>query len=431
MKILVLGAYGLLGLPIAQALAARGHTVVGLGRSVSFGKRVAPKLEWIGADIARLTTPEQWVALLSGVDAVVNAAGALQSGAKDRLEALHVDAISALVRACEERGVRRFVQISAPGAAHDATTSFMRTKARGDDAVRASALEWVVFKPGLVISPYAYGGTALLRSLAAFPLAQPLVLAQQRMQTVALDDVVDAVVRAVEGGTPSRCDYDLVEEAPHTLREIVARWRAHLGFGPARLTLSLPLWFGFPIAWLADVGGWLGWRSPLRTTALRVLEGDVLGDPAPWRAVRGAPLASLEEALARTPSSLQERVFARAQLVLPILLMSAVAFWMLSGAIGLIERQSAAVLLAPVLPPDQARWAVLFWSVVDLAIGGGMLFRRTTVFANIAAIVVCLLYALGATLLTPVLWSDPLGPLVKIVPVACLSLALLALLQER
>jgi hypothetical protein len=40
-------------------------------------------------------------------------------------------------------------------------------------------------------------------------------------------------------------------------------------------------------------------------------------------------------------------------------------------------------------------------------------------------------YLLGGTLLTPALWLDPLGPLVKSIPAAVLALTALAVLEDR
>ncbi|WP_454623373.1 hypothetical protein [Brucella anthropi] len=33
---------------------------------------------------------------------------------------------------------------------------------------------------------------------------------------------------------------------------------------------------------VADLLGWLGWRSPMRSTALQALAGGIQGDPSAW-----------------------------------------------------------------------------------------------------------------------------------------------------
>ncbi|KAF0182277.1 MAG: SDR family oxidoreductase [Hyphomonadaceae bacterium] len=432
MRVLVLGGYGLIGLEIVRRLRADGLDVTGLGRSAAKGRRAAPDVDWIGADIATLTTPESWRAHLAGIDAVVNASGALQDGLRDNLAAVQDEAIRALIGACAEYGVHRFVQISAPGADAAGETAFMRTKGVADDALKASALRWTIFKPGLVISANAYGGTQLLRMLAAFPVVQPLVLGDARIQTVAADDVADAVSFALmhEQTTVHRT-FDLVERGSHRLRDVVAAFRAWLGIVAAKRRLELPAAFGFAIAHLADLAGWLGWRSPLRTTALRVLARDVAGDASTWEAVRGRALKSLDETLRALPATLQERVSARAGLVFPALVMTLSAFWLASSLIGLWQTDAAARVLGGAVTPAMAMTLVFVGSALDLCIGAGLLVRRFTRAAARASIVVSLGYLASGTWLTPHLWADPLGPFVKIFPAMALALAVAALAEER
>ncbi len=431
MRVLVLGGYGQIGASLVRALAGAGCEVVGLARSARLGARLVPQARWIGADIAALTAPAQWRDHLHGVDVVVNASGALQDGAKDNLAHVQRDAICALIGACEEAGVRRFVQISAPGASPDARLAFLRTKGEADARLRASGLAWIIFKPGLVIGPNAYGGTALVRMLAAVPFVQPLVFGAAPVQTVALSDVADAVRRAVTGDAPVRAEFDLVEEAPHSLGEIIALVRAWIGFPAARIHVNAPTWLGYAIARVADLAGWLGWRSPLRTTSLRAIEAGVIGDAAPWRGVTGARLMALEETLAALPSVMQERVFARAQLVFPLLVITLAGFWIASGIIGVARLDAAAGVLPAHVPTQNARALVLAGAGMDVAIGAGLIVRGWTRAAAWAGVGVSLIYLCAASALAPHLWLDPLGPLVKVFPAMALGVAVAGLAERR
>lgn len=431
MRVLVLGAYGLIGSDVVRRLRADGLTVVGFGRSSAKGKRLASNIDWVGADLATLTKPEHWTPYLRGVDAVVNASGALQDGAIDRLEASQHEAIVALVNACAKAGVRRYIQISAPGAAPDAHTAFMHTKGKADAALRANSLEWTILKPGLVISAYAYGGTALLRTLAAFPVVQPLMLPDARLQTVAASDVADAVAIAITTERLVRRDVDLVERTPHTLAETISVFRSWLGFDPAHFTFSTPALLGALLGFCADVAGWLGWRSPLRTTALRVLAGNVLGDPDQGPQALGRPLKTLAESLDALPATLQERVFARAQLAFPLLILSLATFWVTSGAIALAQANAAAAVLRDTVLEEHAMTLVIGGALLDFAIGVGLCIRKTARLAASSAIIVSLGYVALGTWTNPALWSDPLGPHVKILPAIALAFAVAALIEER
>lgn len=427
---LILGAYGLIGREIASACLAAGHRVIGLGRSPETGRRLLPDAEWIGLDLNHALSPADWLPHLAGVDAVINASGALQSGGRDDLAKIQRDAITALIAACESAGVETFVQISAPGAQPDASTEFMTTKGEADAALRASRLDWVILKPGLVIAPTAYGGTSLLRILAAVPFVQPVTLADAPVQTVAVADVAAAALRATTDPTLSRQDFDLVEPEPHTLADIILAFRKWLGFAPAPV-VRVPMALGRQIARLADIAGRLGWRPPLRSTTLAVLEAGVTADPEPWRRATGETLSSLADTLRRIPSTRQERQYARIQLLFPLIAVAFALFWIVSGAIGLWRLDAAAAIVAPALGTPLATASVVIGALADIAIGLGLLVRRTFQPACMAAIVMSLAYLALGTLLTPGLWADPLGPLAKIVPVIALAALLYVAAEDR
>ena len=114
MRVLVLGAYGLIGAGVTRHLRKAGHTVTGLGRNEAAARRVLPEIDWIIHDMAAMASPGDWLPATEGFDAVVNCAGALQDGPRDHLKAIHADAVAALANACAGKGLR-LVQISAAG----------------------------------------------------------------------------------------------------------------------------------------------------------------------------------------------------------------------------------------------------------------------------------------------------------------------------
>lgn len=432
MRVLVLGAYGLIGLAIARSLHAAGHEVIGVGRSVEQGLRLFPSVRWLAADIAKLQHADQWKPFLNGVDVVVNSAGALQDSARDDLSAIHHTSIAALVSACKDSSVMRVVQISAPGATTESSNEFMRSKARGDAAVRAGGAEWVIFRPGLVIAPNAYGGSALIRMMAAFPLVSPLALSDSRIQTVAISDLCAFVRDAVEERLASGTDIDLVEVESHSLREVVEHFRRWLGAPQPLVSIALPRWTLAPVAFIADVFGQLGWRSPLRTNALRALQENIVGDASHARQFGGSDLLSLAQSFDAMPATLQERWFARLYLMLPLMIATLAIFWLLSGVIGLTNLdQAAAALPASLISTQTANALVVSGAVIDILLGVAILVRPFARKACVGMVAISFGYLVAGSLLAPALWSDPLGPLIKVLPSIVLALVTLALLEER
>jgi uncharacterized protein YbjT (DUF2867 family) len=429
MRILVLGASGLVGAAVTARLIGDGHDVVGVGRDLAAARRRAPSVDWRRIDLATLDAPAA-EALLAGVDAVVDCAGALQDGPADRLRAVHVGAVETLARACERQGVRRFVLISAAGI-DCADTPFSATKRRGEAALAAFDLDCVVLRPGLVLGPAAYGGSALLRALAAFPGFIVAVRPDAKVQVVALTDVAEAVARAVPPDAPARFACDLVASEVSTLAEVLVALRAWLGFPPAPV-IALPLWVGRLAAGLADALAWLGWRSPLRSTTLRQLAAGVVGDPADAPRRLGFTPQTLAELLASQPAGVQERWFARMYLAKPLMLITLAGFWIASGLIGLINLDAAAtVLMRGGLPGGAAKALAGAGGVIDLALGLLALARPSARLALQGMIVVTLAYLALATVWRPDLWADPLGPLVKTAAELVLALATLAVIDAR
>ncbi|MDT3377735.1 SDR family oxidoreductase [Labrys neptuniae] len=430
MRILVPGGYGLIGSAIVSALLAAGHEVTGLGRSVGQARLREPRARWLQHDLQDLVSAEAWRPLLDDVDAVINAAGVLQDGPGDDVMVTQSLAMVALFEACEQAGVKRFVQISAVGASPDAATVFMRSKGIADEALEGSSLDWTILRPGLVLGSSAYGGSALLHALASLPGFIPLPPAPS-IRSVALDDVAATALAAVEARLPHRRIYDLVEDRAHSLQDIVAALRARLGLPPARFA-RWPLWIfrlGFR---LGDLAGLLGWRPPMRSTSLDQILSGIDGDPTPLGAANGRSLKALPEILEAVGGTVRERWFARLFLLKPVIIATLGLFWLLSGLIGLFAADQAEVVLTiRGFSPAMAALFVLGGAIVDILLGAGIFWRRTMPAAATGMISVTLAYLLAGSLFTPDLWLDPLGPFLKTLPAAVLALVALAIKDAR
>ncbi|MBO6639392.1 MAG: SDR family oxidoreductase [Roseitalea sp.] len=429
-KAIVLGGGGFIGSGCVRALAQAGFRVTAVGRSRP--KRLAgvATARWRTFDMTKADAGG-WADLLADADVVVNAAGALQDGAGDDLTAIHETAVAAMVDAIGAKAVR-IIQISAAGVSNDATTAFMRTKSRGDAVLMASGLDWVVLRPSIVIGADAYGGTALLRAAAGVPWVEPRILATVPVQTAALADVADAVVAAARGVIETHTLADLTEPEARAFGETVRMIRSWLGLPAWRLSMPVPKSLVLALSFAADGLGRLGWRSPLRSTAIKTLEAGVTADPSAWIGAGGKPFRPLGETLAAMPATAQERWFARLYLLLPVLVGSLSAFWLLTGLIALWQREASVALLAGRGVSDGfANLVVIGGSVLDIALGAMILVRRWARHACLGMVAVSLLYLIGGTVVAADLWADPLGPLLKILPAALLPLVTATLLADR
>lgn len=424
MRILLLGASGLIGGAVLARLVSHGHEIIAVAR-----RRGAEHehVRWEHVDLARATDAEPWFPLLDGIDAVVNCAGVLAgSGA----HAVHADAVAALAEACERAGVRRFVHVSAIGADREAVSRFSETKKAGDDALAARELDWIILRPAVVVGRPAYGGSALLRGLAALPVL-PVLPDAGPLQIVQLDDLVDTIVYFVEPASPSRLALDVAGPERLSLDDVVETYRRWLRFGPAR-RVRVPRWLAAAAYALGDLIALLGWRTPICSTARRELIRGAVGEPARWTEATGIVPQSLARALAAEPASVQERWFARLYFVKPVIFAIFAAFWIGTGLISLgpgwdvgidyMQRGGVGAVAAP---------GIVAGALADIVIGVGIAIRRTARVALWAALAISVFYLVTGTIVLPELWADPIGPMMKIWPILALNLCALAIVDDR
>ncbi len=429
MRILVLGATGLIGSAVCARAIAEGHAVVAAIRPGSETRPVGVE-SVVEIDIAGATDLSDWEPHLDDIDAVVNCAGVLQSGPDQSPQAVHCAAVAALGEACVERRIRRLVHFSAIGVDRATPSEFSESKAAGDAALMREDLDWVVLRPSVVLGAGASGAGSLFRGLAALPVL-PLMPDTGPLQVVQLADVTRTVMFFLDPSAPGQVVLELAGPERLTFADVVAAHRRWLGWRPAR-RIPLPAWLAALLYKAGDFAGRLGWRPALRTNARREIVRGAVGDPGPWRKLSGIAPATLVHALATRPASAQERWFARMFFLKPVIFIVLGLFWLGTGLVSLgpgfdIGRK----LLVTAGMPALAGPGVIAGAVADIIVGGGMLYRPTARYALYGGIALSVFYMITGTLMLPELWRDPLGPMMKIWPILALNVVALMILDER
>jgi uncharacterized protein YbjT (DUF2867 family) len=422
MRVLILGASGLIGSAVAARLTARGDDVVGVSR------RGGPRS--LRIDMAQIRDVSQWIPHLSGIGAVVNCAGVLQDSSTDSTD-VHHRAVVLLAEACQRSGVRRFVHLSAVGVDRETPSEFSRSKRAGDEALMASELDWVILRPSLVIGRSAYGASALMRGLAALPL-RPVMADTGPLQLIHLDDLVETILFFLKPNSPSRRVLEIVGPRRYSFDDAVDLLRHWLRWKPAR-KWPLPAGLAALSYKLGDVASLLGWRPPVRTTARREIARGAIGNPSQWTATTAISPRDIEQVLAAEPASVQERWFSGLYLLKPLIFGVFGVFWLATGIVSLTIgwAYGMGLLREGGLGQNFAALTIVAGAVADLLIGAAILYRPTSRYGLYAALAISLTYAIIGTILVPRLWADPLGPMLKIWPVMVLNLVALAIREDR
>lgn len=433
-KIMVLGASGLIGRFVSEDLRLRGFDVVGVARTLPTSQRY-------GTDDLQLPVMVMQAPALAGllreraIDVVVNCLGVLQDGPGSDTAAVHRDFVARLLQAIGASGrVVRLVHISIPGSAEADCTAFATTKREAERLIATSGVSYAILRPGFVVAPAAYGGSAMLRALAALPVDLPAVERAAPFQPVAAGDIAATIawLAARDPAENSAVTWDLMQPESITLGGVVGEFRNAFGTQHwPRLTLpSLLLDLGCR---LGDLASWLGWMPPMRSTAMAELRRGVTGDPSGWMAATGIVPQSIRQMIGGRAATIQDKWFARLFLVKALVIASLVLFWLVSGliAIAISYDAAAGILRAHRFPAGLVDPITVATSLMDMSIGLLIAFRRTSALGLVAGIVASLGYMAGAAILTPDLWIEPLGALVKTGPAIVLMLVALLTLDNR
>jgi NADH dehydrogenase len=150
MKVLVAGGSGFIGKNLCRELRSRGHSVTALSRSPGDDKLP----DGVSKAMGDVSAYESIETHFDGQDAVVNLVALSPlfkpSGGNRMHDVVHRQGTANVVRAAEEHGVDRIIQMSGIGADPDAPTAYLRAKGRAEEIVRESDLEYCIFRPSVV-----------------------------------------------------------------------------------------------------------------------------------------------------------------------------------------------------------------------------------------------------------------------------------------
>jgi len=428
LNILVLGVSGLIGSAISARLNVAGHSVIGLSRRLPAASMNLSTS--IAADIACMKTERDWLPLLKNVDAIVNCAGILQDAPRDSTRAVHAESIGALFRSAKTAGIRKVIHLSAIGVDREAPTPFSKSKLQGDEILMSLDLDWVILRPSVVVGRPAYGGSALFRGLAALPVF-PKPPHTGPLQLVQLEDLVETVIFFLDEKAPAKIALDVAGPEQLSVISIVAAYRHWLGQKPAAV-VHLPPWLAQIMYRAGDLASLLGWRPPMRSTAAAEIRRGAVGDNSKWINTTGISPRSLLSALSAEPASIQEKWFSRLYFLKALVLVIFALFWITTGVISFgpgwgigmdLMREGGVEKIGPML--------IAAGATSDILIGVGILFRPTTHIALSAALGISIAYVIIGTILVPRLWTDPLGPMLKIWPIIVFNLVAIAILDDR
>jgi uncharacterized protein YbjT (DUF2867 family) len=411
MRVLVCGSTGCIGGAVTRALLARGHQVLGGGRS-----------RGLHINFMTPVTPRVWAEHLRDwqVDAVVNCVGILRQDQARSFERVHAQGPVELFQGAALAGVRRVVQVSALGA-DDGTSAYLKSKRQADDTLLALPLRGTVLRPSLVYGPGSSSAN-LLATLAALPVIALPGGGVQRLQPMHVFEVAEIVARCLERADAKPGVFEIGGADVVSYRQMLAAYRATQNLGAA-LWLPLPMPCMRLAAWAAEaLPQRVFCRETLRMLAAgcvpRVNTAATLLGRAPTGLVAGL-------AISRPQAALNLR--AEISPAVAWLLRGSLAFmWLWTAAISAAWPQESGVLawLARCGLSGQAGTAAWLLSCLLNTGLGLMLLLRPSPAVHALQCIAIVGYGVTAAIGMPELTLDHCGPLIKNLPVLAAALLL-------
>ena len=219
----VFGGSGFIGSQVVRALAKQGLRIRVAVRQPGRGYklRMLGDVGQIEVVQANIRVPGSIRRALEGAEAVVNLVGVLHEAGRQKFQSVHVMGARNIAEAAAERGIARFVQVSALGADAESASKYARTKAAAESVVRALVPTATMVRPSVVFGQ-GDGFFSRFAAMAAMAPALPLIGGgETRFQPVFVGDVAAAVARCVVDPQTAGRVYELGGPAVYSFREIL------------------------------------------------------------------------------------------------------------------------------------------------------------------------------------------------------------------
>ena len=236
----LIGGSGFVGRHVANLLCTQGVALRVPTRRRERVKSeliVLPNTEVIEANI---DDAEVLGRLVAGCQAVINLTGILHEQSKGDFRRVHAELPRKIVDACRTNGVGRLVHVSALKAAHDAASEYLRSKAAGEQQIRAAeanGVQTTIFRPSVIFGrDDAF--LNLFARLAQLSPFMPLGCPNARFQPIYVDDVARAIATCLENPQTFAQTFELCGPKTYRLQELVAYVCSMIGLKRLIIPLS-------------------------------------------------------------------------------------------------------------------------------------------------------------------------------------------------
>jgi uncharacterized protein YbjT (DUF2867 family) len=230
----VTGGTGFVGQHLLDLATERGHAVRALARRPQEARE---GVEWIEGGLEDRDALER---LVQGTNAVIHVAGVINAPDVAAFENGNVGGTLAMLAAATAAGTRRFVHVSSLAAREPKLSKYGASKARSEDLVESSGLDWVIARPPAVYGPGDKETLELFKMARAGLIFLP---PSGRLSVIHVDDLARLLLNLAEREEPSKLVIEPHDDRPNgwTHKEFAAALGRAVGRRAVSLATPRPL----------------------------------------------------------------------------------------------------------------------------------------------------------------------------------------------
>lgn len=194
MRLAITGGTGFVGSHLIDAALAAGHDMKALARR---DQPPRERLQWITGDLASRDALER---LVDGADAMIHVAGTINAASAAGFEKGNVKGTLAALAAATAGGVQRFVHVSSLAAREPKLSLYGASKAKAEELVHSSGLDWAIVRPPAVYGP---GDKETLELFRMAKLGVMLMPPKGRVSVIHADDLARLLLALASSFEPS------------------------------------------------------------------------------------------------------------------------------------------------------------------------------------------------------------------------------------
>jgi len=234
MRLAITGGTGFVGSHLIDVALSAGHEVRALTR------RPQPERAGVTWIAGTLDDPASLDPLIDDTDAIIHVAGTINAPDAAGFQKGNVEGTLAMLAAATAGGTRRFVHVSSLAAREPKLSLYGGSKAKAEELVKGSGLDWSIVRPPAVYGP---GDKETLELFKMAKLGVMLMPPRGRLSLIHVDDLARLLLALAADEAPSTLVIECDDGRPNgwTHREFAAALGQAVGTSPKIVSTPGPL----------------------------------------------------------------------------------------------------------------------------------------------------------------------------------------------